>query len=171
MQNLTDNPEDNVVDEMEADFADLMSNPKPSRDAADEGFGDMDDLLAEALQEAADRAKVVEARKKAKSGFGLSEDDQERIRRWELAKEWKPVANVAMFKRYTCTCGFHSTVFEGLMLEQVHRTSKINRWTAQESAQASLPNTSAIRHAKIPMCQRCCASKGYSLQTDLQWSV
>ena len=134
--------------ESNEDFTELeaLINPKPTPDAQDddEGFDELEALL----------------------------EDQGRIRAWELAKEWLPVANTALFKRYACVCGFHTTVFEGLMLEQRHRhSSHANRWTVQEAALASLPNKTAIRTAQIPMCQRCAASKGYSLVTDLEWQV
>ena len=162
------------------DFAELdeLLNPKPLPDAdqpndeAEEEIDELEALLGEAMadKKVADHVKV--ARAKAKSGYGLSADDLERIRKWELAKEWLPVANTALFKRYVCACGYHSTVFEGLMLEQRHRHSgHANRWTTQEAALASLPNKTAIRTAQIPMCQRCAAGKGYSLVTELEWKV
>ena len=158
------------------DFAELdeLLNPKPTPDAddSDEGFDELEALLGEAMADRKATEAVKQLRAKAKGGFGLSTEDQGRIRAWELAKEWLPVANTALFKRYACVCGFHTTVFEGLMLEQRHRhSSHANRWTAQEAALASLPNKTAIRTARIPMCQRCAASKGYSLVTDLEWQV
>lgn len=157
------------------DFTELeaLINPKPTPDAQDgEGFDELEALLGEAMADRKTAEAVKQLRAKAKGGFGLSTEDQGRIRAWELAKEWLPVANTALFKRYVCTCGFHTTVFEGLMLEQRHRhSSHANRWTAQEAALASLPNKTAIRTAQIPMCQRCAASKGYSLVTDLEWQV
>ena len=159
--------------DQDEDFTELeaLINPKPTPDAGDDdGFDELEALLGEAL---ADRKTTVkQLRAKAKGGFGLSTEDQGRIRAWELAKEWLPVANTALFKRYACVCGFHTTVFEGLMLEQRHRhSSHANRWTVQEAALASLPNKTAIRTTRIPMCQRCAASKGYSLVTDLEWQV
>lgn len=163
---LTDTPDE--FDELEA-----LINPKPTPDAQDdEGFDELEALLGEAMADRKTTEAVKQLRAKAKGGFGLSTEDQTRIRNWELAKEWLPVANTALFKRYACVCGFHTTVFEGLMLEQRHRhSSHANRWTAQEVALASLPNKTAIRTAQIPMCQRCAASKGYSLVTDLEWQV
>jgi hypothetical protein len=164
--------------EGDEDFDELeeLLNPKPEPDAdepdEEEEVDELEALLGEAMADKKIADAVKAARAKAKGGFGLSAEDQERIRKWELAKEWLPVANTALFKRYVCQCGFHSTVYEGLMLEQRHRHSHhVNRWTTQEAALASLPNKTAIRVASIPMCQRCAASKGYSLVTDLQWRV
>jgi hypothetical protein len=156
------------------DFSDLeaLINPKPLPDAdePDEGFDELEELLGEAMDAQREITRVKELRKKQKGGFGLSAEDEARIRAWELAREWTAVANCAIFKRYECACGYHSTVFEGLMLEQKHRHDKhANRWTAQETSVAALPNNTAIRTKPIPMCQRCANSKGFSLVTDLQW--
>jgi len=166
---LTDTPDD--FDELEA-----LLNPKPTPDSdepdAGEEIDELEALLGEAMADKKLSETVKAARAKAKGGFGLSADDLERIRRWELAKEWLPVANVALFRRYTCHCGFHATLFEGLMLEQKHRHDKhANRWTTQETAQAALPNKTAIRKSNVPLCQRCAASQGYSLVTDIEWEI
>lgn len=156
------------------DFSDLeaLINPKPVPDAdeADEGFDELEELLGEAMDAQREIARVKELRKRAKGGFGLSPEDEARIRAWELAREWTAVANCAIFKRYECACGYHSTVFEGLMLEQKHRhDTHANRWTTQECPQDGLPNHTAIRTKQIPMCQRCAADNGFSLVTDLHW--
>lgn len=163
------------------DFQELESliNPKPQPDALvgdvtdiDETFDELEELLEGALAERADIEKVKAARAKAKGGYGLSPEDLERVRQWELRKEWLPVSNTAIFKRYVCACGFHSTVFEGLMLEQKHRhDTHANRWTAQETSVASLPNNTAVRVKKIPMCQRCAASKGFPISSEVIWEV
>ena len=165
-----------VLSEGDEDFAELeaLVNPKPAPDADDEeeGFDELEELLEGAMAERNDAQKVKDARAKAKGGYGLSPEDLERIRKWELAKEWLPVSNTAIFKRYVCACGYHSTVFEGLMLEQKHRhDTHANRWTSQETSVANLPNNTAIRVKHIPMCQRCANGKGFSLATDVIWQV
>lgn len=170
-----DDFEDLELGEVEA----MPANPKPQvasegddDDEASDDFSELDDLLADAMQERRETLSVAETRKRAKAGFGLSAEDQDRVRRWELAREWLPVANTAVFRRYVCACGFHSTVFEGLFLEQRHRhSSHANRWTATEASQANLPNDTAIRVKPIPMCQRCAESKGFSLKTDIIWEA
>ena len=158
------------VEELDEELEGLLV---PETAGSDEGdFSDLDALLGEAMAERNDAQKVVDARKKAKGGFGLSAEDAERVRQWELRKEWLPVSNTAIFKRYVCACGFHSTVFEGLFLEQRHRhSSHANRWTAAEASRANLPNDTAIRVKSIPMCQRCAESKGFSLKTDIIWEA
>ncbi len=159
--------------DIEEEFAELLAEVEAEDGqavASGDGFDELEALLGEAVEAQSEAAKLKELRKKQKGGFGLSEDDLERIRKWELAKEWIAVSNTAIFKRYVCSCGFHSTVFEGLMLEQRHRHDKhANRWTAQSTSIASLPNNTAIRTKPIPMCQRCALGKGFSLVTDLQW--
>ena len=158
------------------DFAELetLINPKPVPDAAEpeDSFDELEALLSGAKAEAAEITRIKIARGKARGGFGISEEDAERIRRWEMEKEWIPVSNTAIFKRYVCSCGFHSTVFEGLMLEQRHRHDKhANRWTAQETSVATLPNNTAVRLKKIPMCQRCAGGKGFPISSEVIWEV
>ena len=162
--------------ESDEDFAELdeMLNPRPKPDADDpeEGFDELEELLDGAMKERADEQRVKDARAKAKGGYGLSPDDLERVRQWELRREWIAVSNTAIFKRYICACGYHSTVFEGLMLEQRHRHDKhANRWTAQDASVANLPNNTAVRVKKIPMCQRCASGKGFPITSDVIWEV
>ena len=161
----------------DADFAELEAlinpdKPKPDADDPDEGFDELEELLGEALKEKALGEYVAKARAKARSGYKLADEDLARIRAWELAREWLPVANVALFHRYACACGNHQTIFEGRLLEQRHRTQAgSNRWTSQASEQPGLPRKTAIRKSLVPMCQRCSAQVGYSLVTDLEWSA
>lgn len=173
---MTQQVDDFVDQETDDDFAELdqLLNPKPQPDAddAEEGIDELEDLLAGAMEERKIAQQVKDARAKAKSGFQLGKDDLERIRRWELEREWLPVANTVFFRRSECACGFHSTVFEALMLEQRHRHSQFaNRWTKAETSQAELPNKSVIRREYVPMCQRCCTGKGFQLAGAQQWEV
>jgi hypothetical protein len=169
-----DGPEDTL--DSDEDFQELESliNPKPVPDADDpeEGSDELEELLAGAMEERKLDEYAKAARTKAKGGYGLSADDLERIRQWELRREWIAVSNTAIFKRYICACGYHSTIFEGLMLEQRHRSdSHANRWTAQDASVANLPNNTAVRVKKIPMCQRCASSKGFPISSEVIWEV
>lgn len=140
--------------------------------AQDDGFDELEELLGEAMIEKAAHDKIKAAKARVRGGFGISEADAERIRQWDLKREWTSVANVCLFRRYECSCGAHYTVFEGMMLEQNHRTDKTgHRWMKQEGSVANLPNSSAIRKTPTPMCQRCANSKGFSLRTDLEWEI
>lgn len=136
---------------------------------------DLDDLLAEAMQQRRVGDAVKAARARAKAGYGNTPEDLERIRRWEAANEWRSVADVALFHRFKCACGKHSTVFEGMMVEQIgRRNPELHRWTAvAEGTQQSddLPKRTAIRISKVPMCPVCLPEKGFSLADGLEWSI
>ena len=162
-----------IDEEMEALIAEADEEeaaPAPTSDPDD--LSDLDALLGEAMAERTTAQSVADARKKAKGGYALSADDLARVRAWELAREWLPVMNVALFHRYQCACGKHNTVYEGLMLEQRHRNNATaNRWTTQENADAKLPNRVAIRKSQVPVCPACANSKGWNMSTDLEWNI
>lgn len=177
MNDFSDDPSADL-DDLEIDS---LANPKPTATTSDaeeealDDFDDLENLLGEAMELKATADKVKAARAKAKSGFGNTPEDLERIRRWELANEWKPVANVALFKRYVCACGKHSTVFEGMMLEQIGRYNPRNkRWTAFDAGQvmsADLPKRTAIRRMEVSMCPVCLPEQGFSLTDGLEWTA
>lgn len=171
---------DNFADvQGDADFDELEAilNPKPTPDAdkgdPEEGFAELDELLAEAIQDKKVAEQVKAARAKAKGGFNLSPEDLERIRRWELEKEWKAVAVAAVFLRTECSCGYHSTIFQQLMLEQKHRNDQhANRWTQQlPDTIPDLPSKTIIRKQMTAMCQWCAEEKGFPLTGATYWEV
>lgn len=157
---------------LDEDLEAPTSNPKPQREA-DGITEDLDDLLAEAMQQRATGEAVKAARARAKSGYGNTPEDLERIRRWELANEWRAVASVALFHRFTCACRKHSTVFEGMMTEEVGRHNPKNkRWVAvTEPAPAHLPKRTAIRITPVAMCPVCLPAHGFNLADGLEWSI
>ena len=171
MTEQLDTPDDFASDGDE-DFAELESliNPKPAKP---DGLDELEELLGEAMASKLEHDRIKEARAKSKSGFGNTPEDLERIRRWELANEWRSAANVAFFERNECACGKHHTVFQALMLRQIGRANPKNiRWTAfadSDRVDYSLPRETAIRVSKVPMCQVCSADQGYSLVTDWTW--
>lgn len=157
-------------DEDFTELESLLSPPKPEVDGLDE----LEELLGEAMAAKLDADKVKLARAKAKSGFSNTPDDLERIRKWELANEWRPAANVAFFERSQCSCGKHHTVFRQLMLRQVGRLNpNNNRWTVlsreNDIINAKLPKETAMRITKVPICPACCADTGYSLSSHWTW--
>lgn len=176
MSDFVDPSADLSSDDTDFDELDLLVNPKPTPEAkALDDFDDLEALLGEAMEARAATEQVKAARAKAKSGFANTPEDLERIRRWELANEWKPVANVALFHRYVCACSKHSTVFEGMMLEQVGRSNPRNRrWTAIEDGQlmsGDLPKRTAIRRSEVPMCPVCLPEQGFNLADGLEWTA
>lgn len=164
-------PANSSDDEIEAEMEGLIEEAakEDEPDLANE-LSDLDDLLNEAMAERKDAQSVAEARKKAKGGYALSSDDLARIKAWELAREWLPVANVALFHRYECACGKHNTVYEGLLLEQKHRhNSTANRWTSQEEPASRLPKKTAVRTTSVPFCPVCSEAKGWKISNELEW--
>lgn len=158
----------------------LLDNPRPAKASADdldpdEGFDELEALLGDAMAAKAATDKVKAARAKAKSGYQLAPDDLERIRRWELANEWRTVANTILMHRYTCNCGKHSTVFEAMMVEQVGRYNPGNhRWTAQQpgpDVDESLPCRTVVRKSLVPVCPACLPEYGYSLTGCQEWQA
>lgn len=175
---LSKNEQESITDLGDEDFADLeaLINPRPKPDAGEpdpvDELDELEALLGEALADKKTAEAVKAARAKAKSGYGLSADDLERIRKWELAREWQPTANVAFFKRYECACGRHQTVFEALMLEQRHRTQRLtHRWTKIETEVLELPKRAAIRKTWTPLCQVCTSTYGYPLAGSTEWQA
>ena len=108
----------------DTDLEDLLAESQ-----ADDSPDDSDplaELLAESLAATREALEAKQARERAKRGgqsAAEAAEDAERIRRWELAHEWKAVANVALFERHTCACGRHQTIFRQLMTRQQHPPS------------------------------------------------
>jgi len=138
-------------------------------------FSDLNDLLADALSAQKEIADAKAAKDRQKRGGGSSQEraaDAERIARWEAAHEWRAVANVALFHRFSCACGAHSTVFEQLMVRQQHRHLRDSyRWQLTKTAHAELPNEVTIRKTSSPVCPKCAESKGWVFSNITEWSV
>lgn len=134
---------------------------------------DLDDLLAESLAAAREEAEAKQARERAKrGGQSASEaaEDAERIRRWELAHEWKAVANVALFERHTCACGRHQTIFRQLMTRQQHRHLRDSqRWQRVDASLANLPNEVVVQKWETPMCPACAPQAGFEFRNVTEW--
>lgn len=131
---------------------------------------DLDDLLAESMVSVKAEREAKAARERLKRG-GLSAADQaadaERIRQWELANEWKVVANVAMFERYRCACGRQQTIFRQLMQRQQHRHLRDSmRYQRAETQKADLPNEIAVQKWEVPMCTHCSPAAGFDFNTQ-----
>jgi hypothetical protein len=150
-----------------------MTTSQTSTDFQDAGFGELDDLLAEALTEQRTAREAKEARERTKRGGQSSterEADAERIRRWEAQHEWRAVANVAQFHRYSCQCGKHSTVFEQLMERQQHRHLRDSqRYQLTKTTKADLPNEVVIRKTSVPVCPSCALLAGWDLNKSTVW--
>lgn len=151
------------------DLESLLAESEPESDPLAE-------LLAESLtatREAAEAKAARERRKRGGQSATEAAEDAERLRRWELAHEWRPVANVALFERHTClTCGQHQTIFRQLMQRQQHRHLRDSqRWQQVEASLASLPNEVVVQTWETPMCPACAAQAGFSFDRVTEWSA
>lgn len=134
----------------------------------------LDELLAESLaavREAAEAKAARERRKRGGQSAAEAAEDAERLRRWELAHEWKPVANVALFERHTCdSCGRHQTIFRQLMIRQQHRHLRDSqRWQQAEASLADLPNEVVVQKWSAPMCPACSPQAGFEFRNVTEW--
>lgn len=102
---------------------------------------DLDDLLQESLEYASDKDAGETLRRQLKKGGISRQEAQElefKIQEWELRREWKLLANVAVFHESTCaTCGGVHQHFVGMYYEQEHRTSAIKRLVLARTAPTS----------------------------------
>jgi len=151
-------------------LADLMNNKAPApgkAKIAGAGF-DLDDLLAESLEEATASAAVKSGRKRLQdSRISKREKDEieAKIREWELAREWKPAAAVHIFNTQTCThCYSENSTYSGLFQRQIHRSSKIMRWVLDVNGSGSndgLPKEHKSSSTEVTVCVECCAQQGF----------
>ena len=153
----------------DTDLEDLLTESQSSLEADDP----LNELLAESLAATREQLEAKAARERAKRG-GLSAaqqaEDAERIRRWELAHEWKAVANVALFERHTCACGRHQTIFRQLMTRQQHRHLRDSqRWQRADASLADLPNEVVVQKWKTPMCPACAPQAGFEFRNVTEW--
>ena len=134
---------------------------------------ELDELLEESMAAARERLEAKAAHDRAKRGgqsAAEQAEDAERIRRWELAHEWKTVANVALFERHTCACGRHQTIFRQLMTRQQHRHLRgSQRWQQADASIANLPNEVVVQKWETPMCPACAPHAGFEFRNVTEW--
>lgn len=134
-----------------------------------DSFDDLEELLSTAKSEIAEAASVKAARKRKQDGRLSGDESAEieaTIKRWELAKEWLPAANVAMFEAQVCQCcGSSSLHFRGFFQRQVGRQTRADRWVAVDSDKQSpnLPKERKIMETPALTCVACASLSGYPL--------
>lgn len=153
--------------EQDTELEDLLAESTTTADPLEE-------LLAESLtatREAREAKAARERRKRGGQSAAQQAEDAERLRRWELAHEWKPVANVALFERHTCnSCGRHQTIFRQLMQRQQHRHLRDSqRWQQVEASKADLPNEVVVQKWETPMCPACAPQAGFEFKNVMEW--
>lgn len=142
--------------------------PDSDTDSGEDNF--LESLLAESLDTIHKRAEVKDLRKRKAAGNLRTgkelEEANTKIREWEMAREWKAAANVAMFNVQQCSCGSTHSVFSGWFQRQAHRSSKINRWIRPDAEPlASLPKERQDLHLpNTTICASCAASQGYGTE-------
>ena len=161
-------PHPDSTDSTDDDF----SLPDSDSDSGlDSGFDDLESLLQESLSTIKDRAFVKEGRKKLAQGkYNTAEKAaiDAKIKEWEMAREWKPAANVAMFNTQSCRCGSRHAVFSGWFQRQHHRKSSIDRWVRPEAEPlSSLPNERQdLELAQTTICATCAPAQGFYLPIE-----
>lgn len=151
----------------------LLDAPRPgSPETKVKGDGfDLDALMEESMDQINASAAVKLGRKKLKDTRISNKERieiEETIRKWELAREWKPAATAAMFQTQYCNhCGSIHSVFAGIFQRQVHRSSKIVRWVLTSAAvDEALPKEVKHSDKTTVMCVSCVQGMGFQLTGD-----
>lgn len=151
----------------DADLEDLLEESLTP--AARQEPDPLEALLAESMAGAKEAAAAKAARERLKRGGQSAKDkaeDEERIRRWELANEWRTVANVALFERHRCACGRQQTIFRQLMERQENRHLRgSHRWQKVKATRPDLPCEIAVQKWETPFCTHCSGDAGFDFQT------
>lgn len=125
----------------------------------------LDDLMAESMETIHASKAVKAARAKLKDTRTTNRERAELneiIRKWELAREWKPQATVAMFSTQDCeNCGYVQGIFVGLFQREAHRHNHTTRWVIPSAVNDSLPIERKENLTAVPMCLACVEDLGY----------
>lgn len=140
---------------------DMFNEPAP----APSGLISLDDLLEESMVTVHAARAVKEGRAKLKDTRTTRKEREEieaAIRRWELEREWKPIATVAMFQTQDCeNCGYVQGIFTGLFQKEVHRYNRTTRWVVPAAVNSHLPIERKENLSAVPMCMACVEDLGY----------
>lgn len=137
----------------------------------------LEELLAEVMSDAAERAQYqddLKARKRSFVGMTKEEVDfcNSRMQVFDQAKTWKPVRNLAVFTRFHCLdCGEVKLVFTRFMQAQVSRTNPTaKRWDTILKPDAEVPTVTAVERRDTSICPVCAVGKGLDTHSmiDLQ---
>ncbi len=134
------------------------------------GFEELEAIIDEGL--AAKRAK--EAMQKAKdrlivgaAGKEQLAEDAARLRAWDAAHCYTPVALCAFFIEQECAeCGEFQYFNQGLFAREEHRTQRgTRRWLPLRrddvEKPSTLPREVMKRHVVVPFCGECLTSRGF----------
>lgn len=136
--------------------------------------GDMDDLdalLAESLEQRAQKSRIETARKQLIKGVATAEELEscrELIREWEDKEVFKSQRHIYIMEQQVCTCcGSISSKYVQHLVYQVHRTdphqtrykdlSEVSSFETGNAEFKSLPREVATRVRNVPVCSLVCA--------------
>ncbi len=133
---------------------------------------DLSTLLAESMQQKAEKDELKEAQKRVSTGRGTKEElsaDSDRLRKWAQEKEWKRKANVLVFTRQRCSgCGtFHQTLLG--KFEQFEHARKLatTMLTAVKGFEIpTLPKEVVYQDAETSTCHNCADFDGWPLEEE-----
>lgn len=174
-------PADLFSDEASADSDELLNSlleestqslagTPPTQAAKAQDIFSLDELLAESMAVQAQREQMKGIRKAAANGFGTKEErdaNNELLRKWEAAREWNKVANVAGFNRCLClACDNYSVAFAGYYERQVHRSNaSIERLVKVTTAHTdSFKKEVKYFDETSAVCEDCLELQGYPIE-------
>lgn len=144
--------------------------------SAGEVFADLEALLGESLaaKRADDEGAALRKRLKLSN---LSKAEREAtealVRSWEARKEWRTVANVAVFERVYCDCGCYTEAFSHFMHRQRGRqNAALERFIVADTLDSAMPKETAFQNCQVPICGECAAGEGYDMEHPVkEWEV
>lgn len=148
----------------------LLENIPPPQAAKAQDIFSLDELLAESMAVQSQREQMKSIRKAAANGFGTKEErdaNNELLRKWEAAREWNKVANVAGFNRCLClACDSYSVAFAGYYERQVHRSNvSIERLVKVTTAHTdSFKKEVKYFDETSAVCEDCLELQGYPIE-------
>lgn len=139
-------------------------------------FADLEALLGESLaaKRADDEGAALRKRLKLST---LSKAEREAtealVRAWEARKEWRTVANVAVFERVYCDCGCYTEAFSHFMHRQKGRVNtSLERFIVADTLEAAMPKEVAFQNCQVPICGECAPKEGYDMEHPVkEWEV
>lgn len=163
-----------AVTSHDSDLEALLAPDTAGDTAGDSDDNFLDDLLADSVQAIEgkvklkiNRKKLLDTRVQGAERAGIEAEN----RLWELAREWKAVANVVIFNTQYCNCcGGQHSVLSGYFERQDHRTSKISRWQAVGKMNESLRKESKHTESVVAVCVDCAEESAWEPEAGCNYT-
>jgi hypothetical protein len=133
----------------------------------------LDDLMAESTAAAALRVKAKELKARQKRGDITADEfdaNAAMLRKWELEREWIPLANVLVFHRQTCShCGSTHNNFGGFYEKHQHTKweTSTRQFLIKRIERKELPKLVEYRDEFVGICHTCAdAQDVWELEED-----